>query len=41
MSDKLSTLEALRLTATAAKGYVAQQIANTLSALQTVLEEMS
>lgn len=41
MSDKVSTLEALRLTATAAKGYVAQQIANTLNALQTVLEEMS
>lgn len=41
MSDKLSTFEALKLTATAAKGYVAQQIANLVSTVEGVLKELS
>lgn len=41
MSDKLSTFEALKLTATAAKGYVAQQIANLVSTVEGVLNELS
>lgn len=41
MSNKLSTFEALQLTATAAKGYIAQQIANLVSTVEGVLDELS
>lgn len=41
MSNKLSTFEALQLTATAAKGYISQQIANLVSTVEGVLEELS
>ena len=41
MSDKLNTLEALRLASLKAKGYTAEQIAELSSAMEDIIKDIN